>query len=356
MKPSPLIAVRIITTVITSAVWWVILFIAGWLFSGAGKVDFVTPQVMANLTAASYVFVPYFVTEGALVSMLGTYLKQRIIMPPVTEDPKARPSNPWLWGALHAALFGVLAAWFGYMVCKGAQPDTLTPSAFGVRYAWGGTALCAIVAFIVSGPVFLRQVRVPAQNRPFAGGLNKYLWTRFILPHGIANFVINGLLAFALAPAGFAFADPAARVPNEVVIGDGVIALAVLTWIIASGAKGLARSDAEWGIAPHDFRADLHMPAAFLPCFFSGIGFCIVLGIAFAWFDVEGLSIYQWAWLRAIGFGVYCGWCAKRCARASINEYFHPEVIVHTRPPKDAPTAPAVAAASPEPVAAVSSS
>lgn len=345
MKPSPLIAVRVITTCITSAIWWVILYLAGWLFSGAGKVDFVTPEVMANLTAMSYLFVPYFVSEGVIVSMLGTYMKGRIIMPPITEDPKLRPSNPWLWGLMNAAVVGGAAAVIGYMICKGATPDTLTPSAFGVRYAWGGTALCAIVAFFVSGGPFLRQVRVPAQNRPFAGGLQTYLWTRFMLPHGIANLVINAALAFALAPVS---PDPAARVPNEVVIGDGVIALIVLTWLISSGAKGLAQADAAWGIAPHDFRADLHMPAAFLPCFFSGIGVCIVLGIGFAVFDVEGLSIVGWAVLRGVAFGVYCGWLAKRCARAAINEHFHPEVIVHTRPPEPAK------APVDEPVAAVS--
>jgi hypothetical protein len=329
MKPSPLVVVRAFTVVITCAVWWVILYVAGWLFAGGGKVDFVTPVVMANLTAMSYLLVPYFVTEGVQVSMLSTYMKKRILMD-VREDASARPINPWIFSVIAMLVFGVAAAFAGKTVAGGVPADTLSPHTFAVRYAWGGTALCAIVAWIVSGPVFARQVRVPAANRPYKGSVQSYLWTRFILPHGITNLVINWALAFALSPVSIS--EPGAVVPNEVVIGDGVIALAVLTWIVSTGAKGLARADAEWGIAGETFAADLHMPAAFLPCFFAGIGVCIVLGIGFAWFDVNGLNVHTWAILRGIAFGVQCGWCAKRSAQASINEFFHPEVIVHTRP------------------------
>lgn len=335
MKPAPLIVVRVLTTVITSAIWWVILFIAGWLFSGAGKVDFVSPEVMANVAAVGYLFVPFFVSEGVLVSMLGAHLQKRIILPPITEDPKARPQNPFVWGVVNAVTIGALAAYVGHMIGQGAKPDTLTPSEFGVRFAWGGTLLVAIVAFFMSGAPFMRQLRVPAQNRPYAGSAMQYLLTRYALPHGISNFVINGALAFALSPVSIA--DPTARVPNENVIGDGVIASAVLVWIISSGAKGMARVETAWGIARYDYRRNLHMPAAFLPVFFAAIGVCIVLGIAFAWFDVEGITVYTWAWLRAIGFGVFCGWCALRCAQASINEAYHPEIIVYTRPPKVPP-------------------
>jgi hypothetical protein len=331
MKPSPLPVARAITTVITSAIWWCLLFVAGWLFSGnAGKVDHVAPVVAANLTAVSYLLVPYFVTEGVLMSMLGTLMKKRIVMPEVREDPNARPSNPWVWGAVHAATIGVVAAVIGYMVASRVAPDTLTPSAFGVRYAWGGTALCAIVSWFVSGRLFLKQARVPAANRPYTGDVNRYLWTRYILPHGIVNFVINGALAFALSPVSIK--EVGAVVPSEVVVGDTVITLIVLTWLVSSGAKGMAHVETEWGIATHDFTADLNMPSAFLPMFFSGIGFCIVLGIAFAWFDVPGLSVMTWAVFRGVFFGAYCGWVARRCAQASINETFHPEEIVHTRP------------------------
>jgi hypothetical protein len=178
----------------------------------------------------------------------------------------------------------------------------------------------------------LKQVKVPPANRTFKGDVNQYLWTRYILPHGIANLFINGALAFALSPVSFS--EPGAVVPAEVVVVDTLLTLVVLTWLISAGAKGLARAETEWGIATHDFTADLNMPSAFLPTFFSGVGFCIVLGVAFAWFDVEGLPVIGWAIYRGIFFGLYCGWVAKRCAQASINETFHPEVIVHTRPPK----------------------
>jgi hypothetical protein len=333
MRPSPLPVVRAITTLITCAVWWVLLWVAGWLFAGGGKVDHVTPLVMANLTAISYLFVPYFVTEGVLISMLATLLKKRIVMPAVSEDPKARPANPWGWGVINVLIFGIVPAIVGYMLSMRATPDTLTPGDFAVRYAWGGTALCAVVAWFVSGGLFLKQVRVPAANRTYTDGVQKYLWTRYILPHGIANLFINGALAFALSPVSFA--EPGAVVPNEVVIGDIVITLVVLTWLVTSGAKGMARTETEWGIAIHDFaRLDLNMPSAFLPTFFSGIGFAIVLGISFAIFDVNGLPVVVWAIFRGVFFGAYCGWVAKRCAQASINETFHPEMVVHTREPR----------------------
>jgi hypothetical protein len=335
MRASPLPVVRAITTVILSAIWWVLLYVAGWIFAGGGKVDHVAPLVIANLTAISYLFVPYFVTEGTIVSMLGALTKQRIVMPPLSEDPQARPGNPWVLGAINAVIFGILPAILGYMLSIRSTPDTLTPSAFAVRYAWGGTLLCAIVAWFVSGGPFLKQARVPRANRRFAGDVKRYLWTRYILPHGIANFFINGALAFALSPVSFS--DPGALIEGKVVVADAVITFLVLTWIVTSGAKGMARAEAEWGIAPEEFRnPELNMPAAFLPCFFAGIGFCIVLGIAFAWFDFEGCRIISWAIFRGVLFGAFCGWVAQRCAQASINETFHPEMIVHTRPPKPA--------------------
>ncbi|HKP63552.1 MAG TPA: hypothetical protein VJV78_42750 [Polyangiales bacterium] len=343
MKPSPLVVVRAITTVITSVIWWCLLWVVGWVFSGAGKVDHVSPLVIANLTAVSYLFVPYFVTEGSLVSMIGTLMKGRIIMPPVTEDPKAKPANPWIWGAIHSAVFGIVPAIVGYKMAMGVSPDSLTPGEFGERFAWGGTLVCAIVAWFVSGRLFLKQVQVPRPNRLFAGDVNRYLWTRYGLPHGIANLIINGLLAFALSPVGSS--EPGAHVESKLVVADAVITFFVLTWIVSAGVKGMARCDAEWGIAPEHFGArELHMPAAFLPCFFSGIGFCIVLGIGAAWFDVEGISQISWVVFRGVVFGAFCGWCAMRCAQASINEHFHPEMIVHTRKPQPA-AAPATASA-----------
>jgi hypothetical protein len=111
-----------------------------------------------------------------------------------------------------------------------------------------------------------------------------------------------------------------------------------LTCLVSSGAKSMAHTETEWGVATHDFTADLHMPAAFLPTFFSGLGLAIVLGVSFAIFDVNGMSVTSWAVFRAVIFGAYCGWVAKRCAQASINETFHPEIIVRTRPlPKPTP-------------------
>jgi hypothetical protein len=342
MKPAPLVVVRALTTVVTSAIWWILLYVAGWLFTIASKVDHPSPLLMANLTAISYLFVPYFATEGVLMSMLGAHMKQRIVMPAVTEDPKARPTNPWLLSLIHVAIFGVVPAILGYMVSIRAAPDSLTPSQFAVNYAWGGTGICALVAWYVSGRPFLKQVRVPRASRPFAGTVNQYLWPRYILPHGISNFFINGALAFALAPA--ATAEAGVFVPAEQVIVDLVITFLVLTCLVSSGAKSMARAETEWGVATRDFTADLHMPAAFLPTFFSGLGLAIVLGISFAIFDVDGMGVTTWAVFRAVIYGAYCGWVAKRCAQASINETFHPEIIVRTRPLPKASPKPAAAA------------
>ena len=58
--------------------------------------DFVAPVVMANLTGLSYLLVPYFVTEGVQVSMLSTYMKQRIVAKGVKPE---RTHTVHVWSA-----------------------------------------------------------------------------------------------------------------------------------------------------------------------------------------------------------------------------------------------------------------
>lgn len=322
MPPAPLGLARVISTAITGAVWWLLLFGGGYVFSGGGKVPHVAAVVIANLTAISYVFIPYFVTQNVLISLLDGHLKERISVSE-PEDPNARAENPWRTSVINALRFGLVPAVIAYVLAMRVSADTLTPGAFAVRYAWGGALLAGATAWLVGGKPFITSMRVPRDKRMFQGDPKAYLATRFVWPHGIANAIINGALAFALSPVSIA--DAGALVPAQLVVGDAVITFFILTVLMVMGAKSQARVEAQWGIAPEAAANELTGPAAFLPAFFLSLGFSICLGIGFWLLKLPGLNVYAWAVFRGVAFGVYTAWLAKRVAQAVLNETFHPE-------------------------------
>jgi hypothetical protein len=330
MPPAPHSLARVMTTVITSAVWWLILYGAGYAFCGGSKVAHVAPAVMANITVLSYVFIPYFVTQSVLISMLDGVLKQRIIVPDAPADPNGRIDNPWRSGVINAVRFGLAPAAIGYVLAIRASADTVAPGAFASRFATGGMLMAAVVAWLVAGKPFLQAARVPRERRMFQGDPQQYLATRYAWPHGIANAIINGALAIALSPVSIA--DAGALVPAPNVVVDAVITFFILTWLMVAGAKTQARVEAQWGIAPESAATDIALPTAFLPAFFAGLGFATLVGIAFWLLGAHGMSVYSWVLFRGVVFGVYTAWVAKRVARAMLNETFHPEAAATAAP------------------------
>lgn len=312
---------RVFTTAITSTIWWFILYGTGHLFSGGNKVAHVSPLVMANLTAFTYVFIPYFATQGVLVSMLERHHKG-LILTPGGEDPNARMENPWRAGMINALKFGLVPAGIGFALSITAGAESLTASQFATRFAWGGALICAVVAYLVSGEPFLKATRVPRAQRMFQGDPKQYLFTHFALPHGIANGIINGVLAFALSPVPLA---EGGMVPIPNVVVDLVITFFILTWLMTSGAKSQARLEAQLGVAPEAAASDYALPTAFLPAFFASVGFAIFMGVAFHVLGMKELSVYLWVVFRGVVFGLYTAWVARRVAAAMLNETFHPE-------------------------------
>jgi hypothetical protein len=323
MPPATASAARPFTTAITSAIWWLILYGVGWAFSGGSKVVHVPAIVMANVTAMSFVFIPYFATQGVLISMLDGVLKGRILLPDAAGAGAERSENPWRLGVINALIFGVAPAAIGYFVAMNASSDALTPGAFAVRFASAGALLCAAVAWSVSGAPFLRAARVP-RGQPANGGDPKpYLWQRFVWPHGVANAIINGALAFALSPVPAA--QDGAVVPAAHVVVDAAITFLILTWIIASGVKTHARVEATWGVAPPAAASRDSLPTAAMTAFFASLAFCVALGAIFWLTKAPGMSVIGWAVLRGVACGVYTAWLAKLAAQAVVRSVVSPK-------------------------------
>jgi hypothetical protein len=325
LPPATAKASRAITTLVTSAIWWLILYFTGRFFATGGKeVAYVSPLAMANITALSFVFIPYFATHGVLISLLDRVLKEKIILPPeATPDASARPSNPWQKGVVNGLLFGLVPAAVGYYVSSNASADTITPRMFAVRYASAGALLVAIVVFVMAGAPFLRATRVPRGTPACDGDPQRYLWQYFVWPHGIGNAIINGALAYALSPVPFGQAG--AVVPAAQVVIDAAITFLVLTWIIVSGVRTQARVEAQWGIAPPAAASQDTLPVAFMTAFFSSLAFAVAVGGVFWLTKVPGLSVTAWAVFRGLACGVYTAWLAKLAAQAVIGRVLNPE-------------------------------
>jgi predicted secreted protein len=324
--PAPYTRARVVTTLINSTIWSLLLYLTC-AFSGGGKLEHMSPLEMANVTALTFLFIPYFTTHGVLMSLFNGVLKGSIIMPEATQDARAEAgtANPWRLATINAFVFGLVPAGIGYFIAIRADAATMTRGAFAGRYALAGALLCASVAWVVSGQPLLRTLRTPREKRGFLGTPDQYLWRYFALPHGIANTIINGVLAFALSPVPFAQAG--AIVPTQHIVGDTVIALVVLTLLLASGARSQARNETLLGIAPPGAAAKRSVLNASLRALFCGFAFAVVVGVFFWLTKLPGLDIFSWAAYRAVVFGVYAGWLTKGVAQAAINSTLNAEPV-----------------------------
>jgi hypothetical protein len=326
---------RVLTTLITSTIWFLILY-GTCAFSNGGKAMHMSPLEMANVASLTFLMVPYFGTHGVLMSLFKSVLAGRVIMPAAAQDASAGSGteNAWRRAAINVVLFGVVPAGIGYFLAIRTNPETMTRGVFAGRYALAGALICASVAWSVSGKPFLRTIGTPREKRGFVGTPDQYLWRYYSLPHGIANVVINFALAFALSPVPFA---PGAIVPTQNVVGDTVAAFVVLTWLLTSGAKGQARNEALLGIAPPAAASNKKVWSASLTALLGGLAFAVVVGVLFFVTKAPGLGIWTWAAYRGVVFGVYAGILTKLVARAAIN------TALKTAEPVAAPATPAAA-------------
>jgi hypothetical protein len=315
--PAPYARARIVTTLITSTIWFLILFPIS-TFSGGGRLEHMSTLEMANVVAITLMFIPYFSTHGVLMSMYNGVLKGSIVMPASTASASAEPGteNPWRLATINAFAFGLVPAGIGYFLAMSAAA-TMTRGVFAVRYALACTLLCAVVTYVVAGKPFLRTMQKPREKRGYTGTREQYLWRYFALPHGIANLIINAVLAFTLTPVPFS--QPGAIVPTQHIIVDTVIALVVLTWLLASGARSQARNEALLGISPPAAASTHSVLSALSRVFLGGLAFSIAVGVVFWLTKSPGLSIVSWAVYRGVVLGVYAGWLTKEVARAAIK-------------------------------------
>ena len=310
--PAPYPRVRVVTTLITSIIWGLILYLSTAFFRG-GKAEHMSPLEMANATAFTFMFIPYFATHGVLMSMFKGVLADTTVLPAgATQDPRAGVplANPWRLATINAFLFGLPAAALGFFLWERIDPATMTRGVFAFRNALAGMLLCAVVAWVASGQPFLRTMLKPREQRAFAGTPEQYLWRYFAIPHGIANLFINALLAFVLAPG--------AIVPAGQIVIDTVIALIILTWLLTMGAKSQAHHETLLGIAPPAAASQKSTRKASLMMLLYGFGFAIAAGVVFE-LKVHDLDVWSWAVYRAIVFGVYAALLTKAVAQASIN-------------------------------------
>ena len=318
LPPAPYGLARVVTVLITAVVWFCVLLVLGYIFSGGANVKYVTPDVMANIVAMSFVFIPFFSTQGVLTGMMDGLLQQRFVLPDATPDAALRSRSPWLPAAVLACCLGVPAAVMGYVWASGLPAETLTPGAFAWKLASHGVLLCALTAFIVAGKPYLHEARVPESKRRFDGDAMRYVWARHVWPNTLVNLIINFAVAYALVPGSLS--DPASVAPNELVVGDTFVTCAVLCILMSAGVGTHARVDRAWGIAPLiEPSTDATLAGAVLPKFFAGIALTIVVGVALWLSGQRGLSALSWAVYRGIVFGAYCGWLARDIALAKLR-------------------------------------
>jgi hypothetical protein len=323
--PAPYARVRIFTVLITSMIWGLILYFSTAFFRG-GKGEHMSPLEMANSTAFTFMFIPYFTTHGVLMSMFKGVLAGTTVVP-ASQDPRGGVplDNPWRLATINAFVFGLVPAAIGFWLWDRTDPATMTRGVFALRNALAGMLLCAVVAWVASGQPFLRTLLKSKEQRAFAGTPDQYLWRYFAIPHGIANFIINALLAFVFAPG--------ASVPTLQIVSDTVIALVVLTWLLTMGAKSQAHHETLLGIAPPAAASQKSTRKASLMMLLYGFGFALVAALVFKLTKLHGLDVWSWAAYRAIVFGTYAALLTKAVAQASINTTLHTEPVASPASP-----------------------
>jgi hypothetical protein len=305
---------RAFTVALTSLLWSGVLALVGFGFSALLTRDNMSAVAIGYLMAGTFVFIPLFAAQGVLLGMLEGLARGDFRLPPgLDRSPGApagagrasvRPASPWSPALRWALGLGAPAALLAYLAAPWLWPLGLSRASFVLRLVCCGALLAATTSFFVSGRVFLRQALIPRQDRAWIGSRARYLWTRHALPNGLANAIINALVAFVVFPQPPL--DPDHAMNREMMVGDTFLTLVILTLAITTGARAHARSDLRWGvIAVERERAAPGIVGQLLRL----LGLSLALGgslLAFlhtAGIESCGLPFFV-AW-RAVAFGVY---------------------------------------------------
>jgi hypothetical protein len=318
LPPAPYALARFVTVLITVAVWFCLLLVMGFIFSGGASVKHVSPEVMANVAAMVFVFIPFFSAQGVLTGMMDGLLQQRIVLH-ATPDVALRSRNPWSVAAVLALCVGLPCAVVGHVLASGAALDTFTPGAFALKLASYGVLPCALTAWIVSGRPFLHETRVSQEHRRYDGDAMRYVWVRHVWPNALVNAVINFAVAYALTPGDLN--DAQSLAPIELVVGDTLVTFLVLSALITGGVATHARVDRAWGIAPGlPSEGAGGMRRVILPKLLAGVAFTVFVGLGLWLTKQRAVAALPWAIYRGVVFGFYAGWVARDVALAKLRE------------------------------------
>jgi hypothetical protein len=315
-KPTPFKQYRVVTTVISAAIWAVMLYFGGFWIAGGSHVTHVAPIAMALGLFFNFLFIPYFATHSVLMGGLRRVLDAKVVLPDDGVDAGAQPGNAWWASAINALKYGAPPAIAAFVLAINSTSE-ISARQFAVTQAVFGALLAAVVVFAVGGRPLLQATRVPRGKSRFDSDPAAYLRTHFMIPHAFTNCVLNAAIAFLISPVPFA--GGAAMVPTRNVVVDAVITFIILTWLVGSGARSQARTEGAWGIAPKSAAGSQSVLKGFLIPLFGGIGFAVALGVLFTVTHTAAIGIYSWAAFRGIVFGAYTMWLSKSVAQAALG-------------------------------------
>jgi hypothetical protein len=120
------------------------------------------------------------------------------------------------------------------------------------------------------------------------------------------------------------FEGAGTQVPELQVVIDTAATCIILTLLMASGSRGQAKTEAEWGIAPRAAAATSpSVIKAFAIPMLASIVFAVALFFVFSATHTTGIGIYSWALYRGVVFGAYSAWVARNVAGAAIARVYN---------------------------------
>jgi hypothetical protein len=251
---------RAFTVALTVCMWSGILVLVGFVFSGLISRDTVSAAAAGYLMAATFIFIPLFAAQGVLLGMIEGLARGDFLLPTGLDGTRGapfapehipeRPANPWSLGLLWSLGLGAPAALLALLAAPWLWPLGLSRAFCGLILVCCGALLAATTSFFVSGRVFLRQALIPPRNRSWTGTRGGYLCMRHALPNGLVNAIINALVAFVVFPQPSL--DPNNAMDRQMMVGDTLITLMILTAAVMTGARAHARSDLRWGVVAAD--------------------------------------------------------------------------------------------------------
>jgi hypothetical protein len=309
---------RVATAVVSATAFFFVGLLVAWVFGGVLTHDVLQVQHARIFAAVGLTSTCLFAGHNAAVSMLEAFVQGRLRLPSTAGSPPlaalpTRPQNPWTVALWSLCSWGPLAIVASLALVPRLWPTGIALSRFALWYAAASGALALVIVVQETGGRFLRQARLPREQRLFAGSYSAYLWQRFVLPQALINAIINAWVGALIAPGRLS--APGATVTAAFVRND-VLGSAVLLALVMYGAtRAYAGFELRWGVVPV-----LPLPAPGIGVQLLACLGLVALTTGVAWatlaaLDIQQLGVTTFIVARAIGCGIYCGLVAYWSAR-----------------------------------------